>query len=184
MRAAGVRKRASWVLSLLAVLVVVGCATPPATLTGAPAAKPRLVVFFVVAGLPQWQVVGYREYLAPDGFRRFLDRGAWFANAHYAHANTQTGPGHATMLTRAAPYRPGPTAHRGRRPATGERQHCPCDPAYTYTGNKTDKPDGASPRNVAVESLGDVLRRPDSRAKVIGISGNDRGAILPAGKAG
>ena len=32
--------------------------------------------------------------------------------------------------------------------------------------------------------MGDVLRRVDARSKVIGISGKDRGAILPAGKTG
>jgi predicted AlkP superfamily pyrophosphatase or phosphodiesterase len=35
-----------------------------------------------------------------------------------------------------------------------------------------------------VETVGDVLRRADPRSKVIGISGKDRGAILPAGKTG
>ena len=35
-----------------------------------------------------------------------------------------------------------------------------------------------------VETVGDVLKRSDARAKVIAISGKDRGAILPAGKTG
>ena len=53
-----------------------------------PPARPRLVVFLVVDGLPQRQVTGYRDQLAPDGLARFLDRGAWFADAHYGHAFT------------------------------------------------------------------------------------------------
>ena len=48
-----------------------------------PAAKPRLVVLFVVDGLPQRQVAAYRDQLAPDGFARFLERGAAFEQAHY-----------------------------------------------------------------------------------------------------
>ena len=52
---------------------------------------------------PQRQVVDYRDQLAPDGLRRFLDRGAWFSDAHYGHAFTVTAAGHATMLTGAYP---------------------------------------------------------------------------------
>src|SRR5687768_2623625 len=104
MKTTWLSQRARTVLGLLlAALVIAGCATPAT----APAPKPRLVVFLAIDGLPQWQVVDYRDQLAPDGLRRFLDRGAWFANAHYGHSNTQTAPGHATMLTGAYPHRTG-----------------------------------------------------------------------------
>jgi hypothetical protein len=43
---------------------------------------------------------------------------------------------------------------------------------------------GTSPRNYKVETLGDVLRTRSPESKVIGISGKDRGAILPAGHKG
>ena len=122
-----------------------GCATH----ADGTAPKPRLVVVLVVDGLPQRQVVDYREQLAPDGFRRFLDRGAWFANANYEHANTQTAPGHATMLTGAAPHRTGIIANEWRDPATGELVYNTGDTAYTYIGHKTDKLDGTSPRTCA-----------------------------------
>src|SRR6185503_193532 len=90
-------------LSAALLLALSGCASAPAPT----AEKPRLIVFFVVDGLPQRQVVDYRDQLSADGFRRFLDRGAWFSDAHYAHAVTQTAPGHATMLTGAYPHRTG-----------------------------------------------------------------------------
>src|SRR5215510_15856563 len=173
-------KRACVMLSLLAVLVFSGCATPQP----APAEKPRLIVFFVVDGLPQRQVVDYRDQLAPDGFRRFLDRGAWFAEAHYGHAVTQTAPGHATMLTGAYPHRTGIIANEWRDPASGALVYNTEDPAATYIGHKTNPLDGTSPKKLRAETVGDVLRRADPRSKVIGISGKDRGAILPAGHMG
>jgi arylsulfatase A-like enzyme len=173
-------RHAAVLLSCIAALAVAACATPATE----PAPKPRLVVFLVIDGLPQWQVVAYRDQFAPDGFRRFLDRGTWFANANYQHANTQTAPGHATMLTGAAPDRTGIIANEWRDPATGEVVYNSGDTAYTYIGHKTDKLDGTSPRNLRVESVGDVLRRADPRSKVIAVSGKDRGAILPAGKSG
>jgi len=167
--------------ALLITLGVVSCATPPAS--QAPQ-RPRLVVFLVVDGLPQRQVVDYRSQLSPDGLARFLDRGAWFADAHYGYAYTVTAAGHASMLTGTYPYRHGIIGNEWRNPQSGEVEYCTGDTRYTYIGNKTDKLDGTSPNNLLVETVGDVLKRLDARSKVIGISGKDRGAILPAGKTG
>ena len=173
--------RARLLLGLIAAtLVVAGCVGAPP----APVAPPRLVVFMAIDGLPQRQVVDYRDQLAPDGLRRFLDRGAWFADAHYGHANTQTAPGHATMLTGAYPHRTGIIANEWTNPQTGQLEYNTGDPAHTYIGHTTQKLDGTSPRNLRVETVGDVLKRSDPRSKVIAISGKDRGAILPAGKTG
>ena len=172
-----------WVsAALAAALALAGCAASLAP--AAAAEKPRLVVFLVVDGLPQRQVVDYRDQLAPDGLRRFLDRGAWFADAHYGHSNTQTAPGHATMLTGAYPHRSGIIANEWRNPATGEVEYNTGDPTASYIGHKTHRLDGTSPKNLRAETVGDVLRRLDVRSKVIGISGKDRGAILPAGHRG
>jgi predicted AlkP superfamily pyrophosphatase or phosphodiesterase len=164
----------------IAAVLLAGCATPERQATP----KPRLIVFLAVDGLPQSQVVDYRDQLAPDGFRRFLERGAWFSDARYGHAFTVTGAGHATMLTGAYPHRTGIIGNDWRDRATGEPEYCTGDTAHTYIGHKTQKLDGTSPKNLMVETVGDVLRRADARAKVIAISGKDRGAILPAGKTG
>jgi predicted AlkP superfamily pyrophosphatase or phosphodiesterase len=164
---------------LLLLLFLSACAaTPPG------AGKPALVVFMAVDGLPYRQVVDYREQLAPDGLRRFLDRGAWFADAHYEHANTQTAPGHAVMLTGAYPHRTGIIANEWRDPSSGELEYNTGDTAATYIGHKTNRLDGTSPKNLRAETVGDVLRRLDARSKVIAISGKDRGAILPGGHRG
>jgi predicted AlkP superfamily pyrophosphatase or phosphodiesterase len=138
----------------------------------------------VVDGLPQRQVVDYRTQLAPDGLARFLDRGAWFADAHYGYAFTVTAAGHASMLTGTYAYRHGIIGNNWRNLQTGELEYCTGDTRYTYIGNQTDKLDGTSPNNLLVETVGDVLKRMDARSKVLGISGKDRGAILPAGKTG
>jgi predicted AlkP superfamily pyrophosphatase or phosphodiesterase len=149
-----------------------------------PAARPKLVVLFVVDGLPQRQVTAYRDQLAPDGFARFLDRGAWFSNAHYGYAFTVTAAGHATLLTGAYPHRTGIIGNDWRDVATGETVYCTGDTSATYIGNPTKPLDGTSPRNLKVETVGDVLRGVDPRSKVIALSGKDRGAILPGGHRG
>ena len=169
--------------SALAAALLASCTAAPGTVAGT-APRPKLVVFFVVDGLPQRQVLDYRDQLAPDGFARFLDRGAWFANAHYGHAFTVTAAGHATMLTGAYPHRTGIIGNDWRDPVTAEPVYCTGDTSATYIDHPTNALDGTSPKNLKAETVGDVLRRVDSRSKVIGISGKDRGAILPAGKTG
>ncbi|OWQ86341.1 hypothetical protein CDN99_21155 [Roseateles aquatilis] len=151
----------------------------------APAKKPpKLIVFMVVDGLPIRQVLGYRDQLQPDGFKRFLDRGAWFANAYYGHGYTVTAAGHSVMLSGAYPQRSGIVANEWRDPATGAPQYNTADPRYQYIGNKTEPLAGTSPENYKVETVGDVLRTLQPGSKVIGVSGKDRGAILPSGHKG
>lgn len=174
-----------FVLALPLAVLLGSCAAPPSSSSAAAAtARPKLVVFLVVDGLPMRQVTGYRDQLAPDGLARFLDRGAWFADAHYGHSYTVTAAGHATMLTGAYPHRSGIIGNEWRDNTSGEAVYCTADTSASYIGHKTDKLDGTSPKNLRVESVGDVLKRADPRSIVIGISGKDRGAILPAGKSG
>jgi predicted AlkP superfamily pyrophosphatase or phosphodiesterase len=168
----------------VAAALLAACAGSPVT-PGASvaAAKPRLVVFLVIDGLPQRQITAYRDQLAPDGFARFLDRGAWFSEARYGHSFTVTAAGHATMLTGAYPHRTGIIGNDWRD-ASGALVYNTGDTSAKYIGHETKPLDGTSPRNLKVETVGDVLRRADPRSKVIAISGKDRGAILPAGKSG
>ncbi|UXH78756.1 alkaline phosphatase family protein [Roseateles amylovorans] len=157
----------------------------PLAPTTAPAAKPpKLVVFMVVDGLPIRQVLGYRDQLQPDGFRRFLDRGTWFANAYYGHGYTVTAAGHSVMLSGAYPQRSSIIGNEWRHPVTGDEVYNTEDSRYQYIGHKTEPHAGTSPENYKVETVGDVLRTVQPGSKMIGISGKDRGAILPSGHKG
>ena len=166
-------------LILVLASLLAACAGVPGA-----APRPKLVVFLVVDGLPQRQITSYRDQLAPDGLARFLDRGAWFSEAHYGHAFTVTAAGHATMLTGAYPHRTGIIGNDWRDVVTGAEVYNTGDTSATYIGHKTNALDGTSPKNLKAETVGDVLRRIDARSKVIAISGKDRGAILPAGQRG
>jgi hypothetical protein len=168
----------------LAAWLAAGCAHQETSTTTQAPARPKLVVLLVVDGFPQRQLVDYRDQLAPDGFARFLDKGAWFADAHYGHAFTVTAAGHAVLLTGAYPNRTGIIGNDWRNNATGEIEYCTGDAAHKYIGHETKKLDGTSPRNLKVETLGDVLRGIDPASKVVAISGKDRGAILPGGHKG
>jgi predicted AlkP superfamily pyrophosphatase or phosphodiesterase len=145
---------------------------------------PKLIVLVVIDGLPMRQVTGYRDQLAPDGFARFLERGAWFSQAHYGHGHTLTAPGHSVVLTGAYPQRSGIISNEWRDRRTGELVYNTADAAEHYLEHITPPLAGTSPRNLKVETLGDVLRSVDPSNKVISISGKDRGAILPGGHMG
>ena len=174
-------------MSAMSALTLSSCTTPAGWVGAAPssvAPPPKLLVFLAVDGLPQRQLMGLRDQLAPDGFARFLDRGSWFANAHYGHAFTVTAAGHAVMLTGAYPSRTGIIGNEWRNPQTGAPVYNTEDTSATYIGHATTAFDGTSPKNLKVNTVGDVLRAASPTSKVIGISGKDRGAILPAGKTG
>ena len=51
-------------------------------------APPKLVVVVVIDGLPQEQLLKSYDLLVPNGFRRLMDKGAWFSDAHQAHAES------------------------------------------------------------------------------------------------
>lgn len=149
------------------------------------AAGPALVVVIVIDGLPQEQVVKYRDLYGTGGFKRLLEDGAWFGNANHMHAVTLTAPGHATMLTGSYPYKNGIIANEWVDRQSFEQVYNTGDAAHSYIGADTRKLDGTSPARLRVTTVGDELRYSNNgQSKVIAISGKDRGAILLAGKRG
>ncbi|WP_312436670.1 alkaline phosphatase family protein [Janthinobacterium sp.] len=150
-----------------------------------PAAQPKLVVVLVVDGLPQEQVTRYRDQFGQGGLRRLLEQGAWFSDAHQAHGITVTAIGHSAVLSGAYPYQHGVIGNNWIDPVTRQSVYCTEDSAHKYIGEETKPDDGTSPAKLRVTTLGDELRYgTGSQAKVITVSGKDRGAILLAGKTG
>ncbi|WP_332878224.1 alkaline phosphatase family protein [Massilia sp. S19_KUP03_FR1] len=168
---------------LLFTIHTVQAATP--TVAVALPAPPKLVVVLVVDGLPNEQLQRYRDQFGQGGLRRLMDQGATFSNAHQAHGVTVTAVGHAAILSGAYPYQHGIIGNNWIDPVTRQSVYCTEDAAYTYIGEETKAGDGTSPNRLRVDTLGDQLRyATGNRAKVIAVSGKDRGAILLAGKSG
>lgn len=176
------RGRSRWSRWAAFALLLAAWTGPAAAI--APGA-PALVVVIVIDGLPQEQVVKYRDQYGNGGFRLFLDRGSWYANAHHGHAVTLTAPGHASVLTGSYPYRNGIIANEWIDRNTLAQVYCTEDAAHRYIGEETGKLDGTSPARLRVSTLGDELRYATGNlSKVVTVSGKDRGAILLAGKTG
>jgi predicted AlkP superfamily pyrophosphatase or phosphodiesterase len=150
-----------------------GCmrAATAASDTGAPPQQsvqpPRLVVFITVDQLRGDMLDRYSSQLR-GGYARLM-RGAWFTNAHQDHAQTETAPGHASMLSGRFPRSTGIISN-----SIGV-----VDPNFRLVvGTET----GASPARFQGTGLYDWLVAKDRRARALSVSYKDRSAILPVGK--
>jgi hypothetical protein len=172
-------------LGLLLLLVSAGTAAP---------APPRLAVLISVDQMRADYLERFGPYFGPDGFNRFQREGIVFTQAHYRHAVTKTGPGHATMLTGVSPRVHGIIGndwHRSDWPAL-EQVNCVEDRgaplvglparAWQSPGGVLEAKRGRSPRNLLAETVGDRLKaKHGAAARVFGVSDKDRAAILPSG---
>ena len=137
--------------------------------TAAPAV-PTLVVLITVDQMR----ADYLDRFAPQfhgGLDRLARGGARFTDAHQDHAITETAPGHATLLSGRFPRSTGIIDN-----AEGVE-----DGRYPLIGGAPGA--GASPERFRGTVLLDWLRARNQRARQLSVSGKDRGAILPAGRA-
>src|SRR5216117_3113352 len=135
----------------------------------APVPKPRLVVVITVDQLRPDYLDRYRPQFL-GGFAMLLKTGASFTDAYQDHAVTETAPGHSTILSGRWP------AHTGiNRNAAGVQ-----DPAAPLIGINGP---GASPARFRGTAFFDWLKVADPGARALSVSGKDRGAILPIGRA-
>ena len=176
----------SLALAALAVLTIfltipgLASGTPP----GSGSNSPKLVVVIVVDGLSEAQTIRYAPQMK-GGLGTLLREGAWFTNAEYAHSTTLTAVGHATILTGAHPYVHGVVGNYWKDRDTGKPVYSVEDDRYAPLEGPSLPHAGTSPMRLQVPTIGDQLRlMTDLRAKVVGVSGKDRGAILLAGHLG
>lgn len=171
-------------ISCLLLLLGLGGAHAATAVPGG-IAPPKLVVVVVIDGLPQEQLTRNHDLFVPNGFRRLMDRGAWFSDAHQAHAFTVTAVGHASVMTGAHPYQTGIIGNEWRT-RDGKYIYNTADPTHRYLdGTATGQDDGVSPKNLQVSTLGDELRyATNDSSRVFSVAGKDRGSILLAGKTG
>ncbi|MDB4874497.1 MAG: type phosphodiesterase/nucleotide pyrophosphatase [Gemmatimonadetes bacterium] len=134
-----------------------------------PSDRPALVVLIAVDQLRGDYLDRFGSQLT-GGLARFHDRAAYFPHAWQDHSNTETAPGHATMLS-------------GREPVHTEiisnNRGVPDATAPLIAANGA----GASPRRFNGTTLYDWMLVRDSSARVLSVSRKDRGAILPIGRA-
>ncbi|MEN8686936.1 MAG: alkaline phosphatase family protein, partial [Desulfuromonadales bacterium] len=160
---------------------------------------PKLVVQITVDALRGDLPTRYYERLGEKGFRYLWEKGTVYADAHHAHANTETIVGHVTLATGAHPSVHGMVGNvwfdrtENRTMYNIEDNRFRLLTAGGGVDQKTEidstqkaaKSDGRSPAAILVTTLGDELSiHTAGRAKVFGVSVKDRGAVSMAGHAG
>lgn len=155
---------------------------------------PRLVVAISVDQLRADYLERFRPHFGPGGFKLLLEQGANFADCHYRHAVTKTGPGHAVMLSGVHANIHGIIANEWllRDGPVGEQVNCVeyrdsalvglAPRAVRSPGGVLEAKSGRSPRHYLAPTVGDQLKlRHGARAKVFGVADKDRAAILMTG---
>jgi len=167
-------------------------AKPPALAASKVTAKPKLVVLLVVDQmradyvdkfLPQWT----------GGLKRLVEEGAWFRDAAYPYATTETCVGHSTISTGAFPATHGIVSNSWWDRELGKNVTCTSDPKaknLAYGGasfkdgdsESDEKQGGNSGNHLAVPTFADELRfQSGTPTRVVTFSLKARAAISLAG---
>ncbi|MDC0361452.1 alkaline phosphatase family protein [Halioglobus sp.] len=162
-------------------------------------AKPRLVLQITVDQLRGDLPWRHMDQFGAGGFRYLADKGVWFTNAAYQHANTETIVGHTSLATGAIPAVHGMVGNIWFDRGSGELVYNIEDPRYALlsAGAGVDKTreidptqrvattDGRSPRGILSSTFSDELAsRYGGASKIFGVSVKDRGAVPLAGRSG
>ncbi|PPK94943.1 type I phosphodiesterase/nucleotide pyrophosphatase [Nonlabens xylanidelens] len=144
---------------------------------------PKLVVGIVVDQMRYDYLSRFYNRYSDGGFKRLMNEGFNLTNNHYNYVPTYTAPGHASIYTGTSPMNHGIIGNNWYDKFEGKVIYNASDDQVSGVGSLSD--DGKmSPRRMLTTTVTDQLElHTQGKAKVIGISVKDRGAILPAGHA-
>lgn len=144
--------------------------------------RPKLVVGVVVDQMRMEYLYRFKDDFSENGFKRIMNKGYVFHNAHFNYMPTYTGPGHASVYTGTTPSVHGIVGNEWYSRTTGKERYCTDDESVQTLGDGTKAEGEMSPKNLLSTTITDELRMGTNfKGKVIGMSIKDRGAILPAG---
>ena len=148
--------------------------------------QPKLIVQITVDQLRGDLLKRYADHFVASGkskgFKRFLDDGTLYTNAHYRHATTLTAVGHATLATGAIPSQHGLVSNDWYDRSTGKSMYCVADASNTLLGAKGYS---SSAANLLASTFSDELfQATNGQAKIYAVSIKDRGAVLTGGHHG
>ncbi len=146
---------------------------------------PRLVLQITVDQLRGDLLPRFRERFGQGGFRLLMDRGVYFANAHYETANTVTCAGHAVLATGADVSEHGIVGNDWYDRDLGRSVYCVDDARYPAIGEPPVPGKGMSPVSLTSTTVGDeMVSASGGRSRAFAIAGKDRSSIMPGGHRG
>ena len=156
---------------------------PPGPTVASRAADKPIVVAMVIDQLAGWMAAErFAALPATGGFARLLREGTYVRDMRYAHATTDTSPGHTALFTGAAPYRAGIYANERIDERTRQRRSALQDPeTHEIDATGTLPSPSVSLSGLAVETVADVLRAHVPSANIVAVSLKDRGSLFAGG---
>lgn len=155
---------------------------PAAKAAAAPPARPKLVVLLVVDQMRGDYVDKFQGQWT-GGLKRLVTEGAWFREAAYPYAATETCVGHSTISTGAFPTTHGMVANAWWDRDSQKMVACTTDPKASniaYGGATT--PNGDSAWRMRIPAFAEELRFQSGGAtRVVTFSLKARAAITMAG---
>ncbi|MUP46614.1 alkaline phosphatase family protein [Gramella sp. BOM4] len=143
--------------------------------------KPKLVVGIVVDQMRYDYLTRFWDQFGNDGFKRLVNNGYNFKNAHFDYVPTYTGPGHASVYTGTSPAYHGIISNSWYDKFEGGFVYCAGDESVQSVGTET-RAGEMSPHRMLSTTFADENRlHTQMKGKTIGVALKDRGAILPAG---
>jgi predicted AlkP superfamily pyrophosphatase or phosphodiesterase len=139
------------------------------------------------------------DQFGKGGFRYLADKGVWYTNAAYQHANTETVVGHTSLATGTVPRVHGMIGNIWFDRDSSELVYNIEDPRYALLSadagvdksreidptQRVATTDGRSPRGILSSTFADELaNRYGGASKLFGVSIKDRGAVPLAGRSG
>src|SRR5438477_4580500 len=120
---------------MLGLSAAAGAQTPPRPVRKAAnsAARPKLVVVIVVDQMRADYIEKFRGQWT-GGLKRLVEQGAWFREAAYPYAATETCVGHATISTGALPATSGMVANALWDRESLKMVTCSADPKAKNSG--------------------------------------------------
>jgi hypothetical protein len=117
---------------------------------------------------------------ASGGFARLRAEGTWFTDVRFAHANTETAVGHASLHTGVTPREHGVVANDLW--LEHKKLGILVDSSTRLVTANGFGADGSSAKAVRSDVVADRFKRQNSAAKVFSFSLKDRGAIFGGGR--
>jgi predicted AlkP superfamily pyrophosphatase or phosphodiesterase len=171
-------------------------AKPPATKTAGDATKPKLVVVLVVDQMRGDYIDKFQSQWT-GGLKRLVREGAWFHDAAYPYATTETCVGHSTVSTGAFPATHGMVANEWWDREQQKEVTCTSDPSaknIPYDSGASTQPNapvpatptpGDSAVRMLVPAFADELKfQSGPGTRIVTMSLKARAAISLAGHEG
>lgn len=159
----------------------------------------KLVLQITVDGLRADLLNRYGVGFGEGGFRYLMMNGAYFTNAHYQYANTETIVGHTTLSTGTFPSQHGMIGNVWFDRKAGELAYNIEDPEHPLLptrehetkgeqvdpAQKQSRTQGRSPSAILVPTFSDSLTAYyGGHSKIFSVSGKDRSAVSMSGQTG